>query len=73
VLLFRLILLFVVGYLVLRIYRLMGERRLEAERRKLRGEDMVQCRVCNTHVPRASACEHDGKWYCSTRHRDQDN
>lgn len=72
-LLFRLILIVVVGFLVYRIYRLMGERRLAAQQRRIKGEDMVQCAYCDTHVPRASAVEQDGHWYCSKEHRDRHN
>ena len=69
--LFRLILLGVIGFLLYRIYRAMGQRRLDAEQRRLRGEDMVQCRVCATHVPRAAAVASGGEWFCSQDHLQQ--
>jgi uncharacterized protein len=34
--------------------------------------DMVPCTHCGTYVPRIEAIEDNGRYYCCTRHRDED-
>lgn len=36
-------------------------------------EPMVRCAQCGVHVPRASALQHEQRWYCSRAHLQQDS
>lgn len=33
--------------------------------------NMVRCQQCGLHVLEAEALENDGRYYCSTQHRDE--
>lgn len=67
--LFRLILLFTIGFLVYRIYRIVtGPRVSEETPRKLAGEQMVKCAFCDVHVPQADAVRDEDRWYCCEEH-----
>lgn len=57
-------------------WRFISKRRLENKRKakednKPLDAAMVKCHICNTHVPKSDALQHDGQWYCSKAHRDQ--
>jgi len=36
-------------------------------------QSMVQCKQCETHVPKADAIRHKDNWYCCTEHQREDN
>ena len=70
--LFRLILFAIIGYLIFRIYRPINPPRGgSAGPQKLRSEAMVQCALCRVHVPRTTAVAQDELWYCSPEHKDK--
>ena len=35
-------------------------------------DDMVQCAYCGTYTPRQNAVREGERYYCCTRHRDED-
>jgi len=65
----RLLLLVVIAavvYLLIRSYR----RKSEAADKEAVAEDMVRCAHCGVHLPRSESIQADGRFYCSTEHRD---
>ncbi len=52
-------------------YFLQQERR-EAKRKLPTATDTVKCARCGLHLPRDEAIASGGQWYCSERHRLED-
>lgn len=71
----NLIRLIVIGLIIWFLYRAV-QRMLEKPRtterptRPASSRDMVKCAYCGIHIPRDEALEREGKYYCSTEHRD---
>ena len=64
--LIRLLMLLLVGWIGWRIFRLLT--RSPPERDSI-AEDMVPCTLCAVHLPRHSAVRSGDHWFCSEAHR----
>lgn len=53
-------------YLLIRSFR----KKADVEQDETVTEDMVRCAHCGVHLPRSESIQADGKFYCSTEHRD---
>lgn len=58
------------GVLIVRHFWRM--RRAAQPARELPEQDMVRCAQCGLHLPRQEALQAEGRFYCSDRHRLQD-
>jgi len=61
-----------IGLVVWILLRMARPARIESKPGRKAG-DMVSCKTCGTYVPREEALRKGGHYYCSARHRDEDN
>ena len=69
--LIRLLVIALIVYLVIQIFkRWAANKNLQANaRQKIQDEQkMVQCEVCQLHIPENEALQRDGKFFCSQEH-----
>ncbi|MGD8484561.1 MAG: PP0621 family protein [Thioalkalispiraceae bacterium] len=72
IVLIRLIIFFLIGWLAFRLVRNWLNRKPGIEKAAEKEIDtMVRCQVCDVHLPRQRAIEHNGRFFCSQEHKDQ--
>jgi hypothetical protein len=68
----RIVLLLIIGILVYAMFRGFFRaqvRKDEDEAKRVKGEDMVACGRCGVNMPRSSAREEAGTWFCKDNPR----
>lgn len=75
-LIIRLIIFAVVFFVGLKLYGRYRQwqhdrQALEHARKRHEGGQMVRCQWCDVHVPASEALRADGRWFCSSAHRDR--
>lgn len=68
--LIRLIVIALIIYLVFRIFKRWAANK-NMNRPTLKETKMVQCKVCQLHIPENEALHHNGKFYCSQEHLEE--
>jgi len=72
--LIRLIVIALIIYLVIQIFkRWSANKKAQTSALKEKSEKMVQCKVCQLHIPENEALQKDGQFYCSQKHLDDNN
>lgn len=72
--LIRLIVIALIIYLLLRIYKRWAANKnihSKKEDRSIKENIMVRCSICQLHVPQNEALEKNGEFYCSQKHLDE--
>ncbi len=69
--LIRLIVIALIVYLVFRIFKRWAANKNQlTSQQQDKQKKMVQCEICQLHVPEDEALQRDGKFYCSQNHLD---
>lgn len=72
--LIRLIVITLIIYLVIQIFkRWSANKKSQTSMQQAKSQKMVQCEVCQLHIPENEALEKDGQFYCSQKHLDSNN
>jgi len=69
--LIRLIVIALIIYLVFQIFkRWAANKNHHTSQQQNKQKQMVQCEICQLHIPEDEALQRDGKFYCSQNHLD---
>ena len=69
----RLITIALIIYLAIILYkRWAASQQKNVPRQKKINANMVRCEICQLHVPENEALQHNGRYYCSQKHLEQD-
>jgi len=69
--LIRLIVIALIIYLLVQIFkRWAANKNSKSSEKQDSLKQMVQCEVCQLHIPEEEALQRDGKFYCSQKHLD---
>ncbi len=68
--LIRLIVIALIVYLVIQIFKRWAANKNAHSQRKQQEQNMVRCEACQLHLPEKEALQKDGKFYCSQAHID---
>jgi len=71
--LIRLIILVLVVWMLLRLFRKFKASQTvkNGKKQPLEHKNMVLCQYCSVHVPENKAVQHEQNWFCSDKHRDK--
>jgi uncharacterized protein len=69
----RFILIFIALAVIVMVLKRLWQTSGPEKNRQIPSNQMVQCAHCGIYTPEADATEHEGKYYCSQAHRDEDN
>ena len=69
----RFILIFIALAVIVMVLKRLWQTSGPEKNRQIPSNRMVQCAHCGIYTPEADAIEHEGKYYCSQAHLDEDN
>ncbi len=71
--LIRLLVIGLIIYLVLRIFKRWAANKNQKKQTKVEHIKMVRCKVCQLHLPENDALQKNGDFYCSQEHLENKN